>query len=129
MRALAASVSGAEHRHRAIRRAVFASTLLADGLPVLLQGKSAKAYTTPARELETIVKHRRFRHDGNPCFKWMASNCVVERRVDGSLLPKKETANSPNKVDGIDGLLLAMGEMVATPEPQVYAPKLFFLEA
>lgn len=94
-----------------------ASMLQRDGLPVVLQQKNAKSYTAPSRELETRVKHGRFKHDGNSCFRWQASNCVVERRVDGSLLPKKESANSPNKIDGIDGLLLALGEMLAQPAP------------
>jgi phage terminase large subunit-like protein len=90
-----------------------ASKLLADGLPVLLQGKSSRFYTPPARELEARIRHRRFRHDGNSCLSWQASNVVVDRRTDGSLLPKKVTDNSPNKIDGIDALLLAMAEWLA----------------
>jgi phage terminase large subunit-like protein len=105
-----------------------ASVLQRDGLPVLLQGKSAKYYTTPARELEARVTHGQFRHDGNSCLTWNASNAVVDRRTDGSLLPKKATPNSPNKVDGLDALLLALGEKLANPEPAPYEPTLFFLE-
>jgi phage terminase large subunit-like protein len=106
-----------------------AALLQRDGLPVLLQGKSSKYYTAPSRELETRVKHGRFRHDGNSCLTWCASNAVVTRGVDGSLLPKKENANSPNKVDGIDALLLALGELLAHPEPVAYEPRIYFLEA
>jgi phage terminase large subunit-like protein len=94
-----------------------ASMLQRDGYPVIVQGKSAKYYTGPARELEARVKYGRFGHAGNSCLTWMASNAVVDRRTDGSLLPKKETASSPNKVDGIDGLLLALGELLEAPEP------------
>ena len=113
---------GASHqvRHVAIEQfggQYLASILQRDGFPVTLQGKTAKYGTTPARELETRVKHGRFRHDGNSCLKWMASNCVVERRVDGSLLPKKETPNSANKIDGVDALLLALGELLEAPAP------------
>jgi phage terminase large subunit-like protein len=50
-----------------------------------------------------------FRHDGNPVLRWNASNVCVTRRADDSLLPKKEHPDSPNKIDGIDALLLAMG--------------------
>jgi phage terminase large subunit-like protein len=57
--------------------------------------------------LETRVRHLRFKHDGNACLKWMASNAVVQRGVDDSLLPKKESAESPNKIDGIDAILQA----------------------
>jgi hypothetical protein len=48
------------------------------------------------------------RHDGNPVMTWMVGNAVVDRRVDGSILPKKEKPNSPNKIDGIDALVNAM---------------------
>jgi phage terminase large subunit-like protein len=106
-----------------------ASTLQASGIPTLLQGKTAKYYTPPARELEARLTHGKFRHDGNSCLTWMASNACVTRGVDGSLLPKKQTANSPNKIDGIDALLLAMGEWLATPAPPPYTPSIFFLEA
>ena len=79
------------------------------GYPARMEQKNAKTQTPPARELETRVKHGRFRHDGNTCVRWQASNCVVRRGVDDSLLPKKESAESPNKIDAIDALLSAIG--------------------
>jgi len=89
-------------------------------LRVTQRPKNAKTFTPPTRELETRVKHRRFRHDGNTCLRWQASNVVVDRRIDDSLLPKKEAPESPNKIDGIDALLLAVGgwlRAASVPEP------------
>jgi phage terminase large subunit-like protein len=86
-----------------------------DKLPARVEAKNAKTFTPPARELETRVRHGKFRHDGNSCLKWQASNCVVSRRIDDSILPKKESAESPNKIDGIDALLLAIGGMLRAP--------------
>jgi phage terminase large subunit-like protein len=83
------------------------SRLAADGFPAAILNKNRQNMTPPARDLETRVRHRRFRHDGNSCLKWMASNAVVTRGVDDSLLPKKESAESPNKIDGIDAILQA----------------------
>lgn len=83
------------------------SRLVADGHAAAILDKNRKNITPPARDLETRVRHRRFRHDGNSCLKWMASNAVVMRGVDDSLLPKKESAESPNKIDGIDAILQA----------------------
>jgi phage terminase large subunit-like protein len=79
----------------------------------------------PSRELETRVKHRRFRHDGNSLVKWAASNVVVTRRIDDSILPKKESAESPNKIDPIDALLQAIGAWLRSavrtePQFQIY---------
>jgi len=98
------------------------SSLAGDGFPAAILDKNRKTMTPPARELETRVKHRRFRHDGNSCLKWMASNVVVTRGVDDSILPKKEGPESPNKIDGIDAILQALSAMVtpaAAPQYQI----------
>jgi len=80
-----------------------------DALAVILS-KNARNVTDPAKEIEARVKAgpKRLQHDGNPVMSWMASNCVVERRVDGTILPKKEKEMSPNKIDGMDGLINAI---------------------
>ncbi len=92
-----------------------AGNLSNDGLPARIEPKNAKTFTPPARELETRVKYGRFKHDGNACLKWMASNVVVTRRTDDTILPKKESAESANKIDGIDALLQAMGGWLQRP--------------
>lgn len=94
------------------------SKLAEDGFPAALLDKNARNFTPPARDLEARVKHLMFRHDGNSCLKWMASNVVVRRGVDGSILPKKESAESPNKIDGIDAILQAESAMLGPTEKQ-----------
>ncbi|RUT33183.1 terminase large subunit [Arsenicitalea aurantiaca] len=77
--------------------------------------KKASNVTDPAKELETRVKGgpARLRHDGNPVMTWMASNVVVSRRRDETILPIKESQMSPNKIDGIDALINAIAPAVA----------------
>jgi phage terminase large subunit-like protein len=87
------------------------------GFPAAILDKSRKSFTAPARELEARVKHGRFRHDGNACLKWNASNVVVTRGVDDSILPKKEGPESPNKIDGIDAILQALSAMLTPAAP------------
>jgi len=82
--------------------------LAASGLPATIEAKRAATFTPPARDLEARVNHGKFRHDGNSLFKFAASNAVVERRTDDSILPKKESADSQNKIDPIDATLQAM---------------------
>jgi phage terminase large subunit-like protein len=102
-----------------------AGNLANDNLPARIEPKNAKTFTPPARELETRVKHRRLRHDGSSLLKWAASNCVVSRRIDDSILPKKASAESPDKIDPIDALLQAIGGWLRQPQPkrdpQIYA--------
>ncbi len=88
-----------------------------DGFAVVL-AKNAKNHTTPAKELEARVKAgpHQLRHDGNPVMTWMAGNAVVDRRIDGSILPKKEKPMSPNKIDGIDAAVNAIAPMTLPAE-------------
>ena len=107
---------------RAIRFDHFGSTqitgnLFNDGLPAEILRKNADTFTDPARFLETHVNAGTFRHDGNPCLKWNASNCVARRgAVDDFLVPKKSHPDSPNKIDGIDAILEALHPMLNEPE-------------
>jgi phage terminase large subunit-like protein len=89
-----------------------ASNLTESGLPAIIMYKNAKNFSDPAKILENRVQRGKMRHDGDPVMKWMASNAVVTRKVDGSILPKKETPNSINKIDGIDALIMAISQAV-----------------
>lgn len=90
------------------------SSLFNDGFPSRTETKNSTNSTPPARELETRVRTGRFRHDGNPALRWHASNVVVTRKVDGSLVPKKENADSPNKIDGIEAILRSLSGWLRT---------------
>lgn len=98
-----------------------ASRLNADGDPdkpfASVLAKNARNVTDPAKELEARVRagQHKLRHDGNPVLTWMASNVVVTRRTDGTILPKKESENSPNKIDGIDAVVNALWPMTIPP--------------
>ena len=39
-------------------------------------------------------------------------NAHVTIGVDGSIIPKKEHANSPNKIDGVDATVMAVTEII-----------------
>ena len=94
-----------------------------DPLAVVLH-KKASNVTDPAKDLEARVRGgpKRFVHDNNPVMNWMASNVVVSRRRDETILPIKESQMSPNKIDGIDALINAMAPSIfeEAAEPSVY---------
>lgn len=96
--------------------------LVADGFPFAVEPKNAKTATGPARDFESRVRHRRLRHDGNALLRWAVSNAVVKRGVDDSLLPKKVSAESPNKIDPVDAILWAiLGKLIGTlTKPKEY---------
>lgn len=76
--------------------------------------KSAPNVTDPAKELEARLKAgpHQLGHDGNPVLTWMVSNAVVTRHVNGTIIPKKETAESPNKIDGVDAIINGIAPLV-----------------
>jgi phage terminase large subunit-like protein len=94
-----------------------ASNLLASGLPATIESKNAKVFTVPAKEFEARIKAGKLRHTGSSFLTWHVSNVCCERRRDGSLLPTKEAAESPNKIDAVDAILLALSALLQAPPP------------
>lgn len=92
-----------------------AGNLSNDGLPARIESKNAKVFTPPAKELEARVKAGKIRHGDSSFLKWQISNVCVERRRDGSLLPMKDSAESPNKIDGVDAILLGLSGLLVEP--------------
>ncbi len=97
------------------------TSLATSGLPAIVLPKNAANWTPPCQELEKLVLAGKFRHTGHPVYRWMASNACVSRRIDKSLLTKKETPMSPNKIDGIDATIEAMyAKLLPTPAPPAF---------
>ncbi|AHE57423.1 terminase large subunit [Sphingomonas sanxanigenens] len=95
-----------------------------DAFAALLPKRAANV-TDPSKAIEARTKAgpHQLRHDGNPVMTWMVGNAVVDRRVDGSMLPKKVAANSGNKIDGVDAMINGIAPMMLPPEvegPSVY---------
>ncbi len=82
--------------------------------------KSAANVTNPAKELEARVRakepSKHIGHDGNPVLTWMVSNAVVTRHVNGTIIPKKESPESANKIDGVDAMINAIAPIVMVEE-------------
>lgn len=112
---------------------ILASDLVEQGFPAGIMSYTARNIGNAALDFEARVRAGLVVHDSNPCLRWMASNCFVERRVDGSILPKKETAMSPNKIDGISAALMGLSQSLIaeekSPAPRTinYEPGQMFL--
>ncbi len=91
--------------------------------------KKASNTTDPCKEIEARVKGgaSRLRHDNNPVMNWMASNTVVQRRRDETLIPIKESAMSQNKIDGIDALVVAISPAIAASKVREPEYSMMFL--
>ena len=80
---------------------------------------SAKFITPAAKEFEERVEKETMYYDGNNATTWMICNAVVERRVSGTLLPKKEHATSKKKIDALAATILAMTSWLTDEEGRV----------
>jgi len=85
----------------------FANELQNSGLPIVMIKNTAEIMSEPTDDLRVRVKAGLFRHDGNPVLAWNAQNVVGNRNTRDLILPKKESRNSPNKIDGIHALIFA----------------------
>lgn len=86
----------------------------ADEPVAFIMNKTAANVTPAAKDIEARVraKGELIIHDDNPVMNWMTGNAVVDRRVNGSLLPKKPKAMSRQKIDGVDSMLNARAPMI-----------------
>ncbi len=68
------------------------------------------SFNAPFREMLELLALGRLHHDGNPVLRWMAANVMAERK-GGLIKPSKD--KSPEKIDGITALCMAMGRATA----------------
>ena len=63
----------------------------------------------PFREILELLAVGKIHHDRNPVMRWMVSNVTAERR-GGLMKPSKD--KSPEKIDGVTAMTIAMGRGV-----------------
>lgn len=72
------------------------------------------AFTGPCLTLEALLEEGRIEHDGNPVLRWNAGNAVLKKGGEGEdCMPSKR--RSPERIDGIVALLMALGTAGAQP--------------
>lgn len=90
-----------------------------DGLTMVEFGQGFVSMAQPTAELERLVTAGKIRHHGNPILRWNASNVVVRMDAAGNMKPDK--AKSVERIDGVVGLIMALGRAVqGDGGPSVY---------
>ena len=82
--------------------------LQAEGLDVLGFGQGFSAMNTPTRTLDTTIAQGRLRTGDNPILNWMAGNAVTKENAEGYIKIAKPSPMSPQRVDGIVALIMAL---------------------
>lgn len=71
-------------------------------------GQGYGSMSAPTKEFEKLVLTEKIEHFGNPVLRWMLSSTVTKTDPAGNLKPDKE--KSVQKIDGIVGSIMALGE-------------------
>jgi phage terminase large subunit-like protein len=72
------------------------------------------------KQTEVFIRQKLLRHGGNPVLRWMFSNVALKRDGNDNLSLHK--GRSADRIDGITGLVMAVGRMVALQEEQPPVP-------
>jgi phage terminase large subunit-like protein len=89
------------------------SKLQEEGVNVFLHRQGYASMNVPTKALEVELKAGRVLHGGHPILRWMASNVTVTQDPAGNLKPDKE--RSPERIDGIVCLIMALGRALSQP--------------
>jgi phage terminase large subunit-like protein len=88
--------------------------LVADGANMVAISQTHAGLSAGWRELEKAILEHKIRHGGHPVLRWMAGNVEVETDAAGNQKPSK--ARSTERIDGIVGLTMAIGRVIAHGE-------------
>jgi phage terminase large subunit-like protein len=79
-----------------------------DGFKCEPFGQGFGSMSAPTKELERLVYQNQIMHGGNAVLRWMCSNVMIEMNPAADI--KISKAKSSEKVDGMVGLVMALGQ-------------------
>lgn len=95
-----------------------AASLLGKGVPMVEFVQGLRSYSEPTKELINLLVSTKLDHGDNPVLKWMASNLKTQRDKNENLMPHK--LHSTGRIDGITGLIMAIGRRMQPAEGGSY---------
>jgi phage terminase large subunit-like protein len=93
------------HAHDVMRR------LEDEGIETCNVGQKFSSLSGPLKEMERLVKQKRYIHGGNPIMRWMIDNLTVKIDPVGNVMPDKAT--SFEKIDGVTAAVVALSQAIA----------------
>jgi phage terminase large subunit-like protein len=95
------------------------------GIEVVTMGQGYASLSPAMKEAERLILARQIAHDGNPVMRWNLGNVAVAQDPAGNVKPDR--ARSRDKIDGVLGLIMAIGVAAAAPAGSVYEGRPSFL--
>lgn len=98
-----------------------ATRMEAEGLTMVEIQQNVRNMSAPMKELDALIRAKRFHFDGNMILKWMFSNVVAKVDANDNVFPRKE--RNENKIDGVVGVIMGLNRWMAqtddTAEPRI----------
>jgi phage terminase large subunit-like protein len=96
------------------------------GISIVTMGQGYASLSPAMKETERLILARQIAHDGNPIMRWNLGNVAVAQDPAGNVKPDR--ARSKEKIDGVLGLIMAVGVAAASPvTTSVYETRPSFL--
>lgn len=70
----------------------------------------------PSKELERLIVAGEIVHEQNPVLDWMIGNVQVRPDPAGNIKPVKPEPGSPQKIDGVIAVIMALGVEIRQPD-------------
>ena len=86
-------------------------------------GQGFVSMSAPTKELMRLAADRKLRHGGNPVLRWMAANVQIRQDPAGNL--KMDKGASPEKIDGMVALAMALGRAMVRQAGPVVKPSIY----
>ena len=104
-----------------------ASDLTARDVPCIEYRPTVANFSPAMKEIDALVRQRRFHHNANPVLRWNISCVEVAEDFKGNIFPRKDRNNPLMKIDGLIALLMAMGRRMSLEADQPAEPSLTFV--
>jgi phage terminase large subunit-like protein len=92
--------------------------LQGDGHDVVGYSQGVGSMSAPSKLLENLIVSGKIRHGGNLVLSWMAGNASVKVDASGNIRPVKPKPGSPERIDGIVALVMALGVQSSQKPPE-----------
>jgi phage terminase large subunit-like protein len=83
-----------------------------EGFTVLRVPQNFGTMTAPSKELDALYRRRQIRHGGHPVLAWCAANVTLDIDPWDNWKPSKK--RSPERIDGIVALVMALGRALVS---------------
>jgi phage terminase large subunit-like protein len=87
-----------------------------DGAKMIPVGMGFSSLSAPTKHLESLLLQKKLVHGGHPVLRWCADNVMAEQDPAGNIKPSK--AKSPQRIDGIVALIMAISRLMLRSNKQ-----------